>query len=209
MKENETDGSEFYLNMNSRDLILVGIYYVQKNGEICTFERLVAECFKRFPKVFSFKRYPNWPDAMKFDRALRTLRSEGLAVGSSKDHLQLTPKGEKRAFRVLQKLEGKYFTLNRNKKVLSSRSADERLIAYLEDSPYFKKFLERSNEFALTELEFRNLLRCTMDTPPRVLHQNLKYFEHIAEEFGNQELLVFLRTCEKNFDYLFRKKEDT
>lgn len=75
-----------YLNFHSKELILLGINFVLESNEKCTFERLVAECFTRFPEFFSFKRYPQWPDSMKFDRGLRTLRAEGLIVGSSKDH---------------------------------------------------------------------------------------------------------------------------
>jgi len=50
------------------NLILFGIYLLLKKGDVCTFERLVAECFSQFPKVFAFKRYPEWPDSLKFAR---------------------------------------------------------------------------------------------------------------------------------------------
>lgn len=55
-----------YEGISIHDLILLGIHYITEEGETCTFERLVAECFKRFPEVFRFKRYPQWPKSLKF-----------------------------------------------------------------------------------------------------------------------------------------------
>ena len=61
---------DIYTHIPIEHLILLGIYLVIEKGETCTFENLVAECFHQFPKVFSFKRYPQWPDSLKFDRPL-------------------------------------------------------------------------------------------------------------------------------------------
>ncbi len=89
-----------YAKIEMQYLILLGIYSVFKKGEICTFERLVAECFKKFPKTFAFKRYPKWPDSLKFDRPLRTLRQKGLIVGGANDYFSLTKFGEEEAERI-------------------------------------------------------------------------------------------------------------
>ena len=85
MTDGKPGNKELYLNFSKADLIILGIYSIQKNNEVCTFERLVAECFTKFPKVFSFKRYPQWPDSLKFDRALRTLRQKGFLVGGRRN----------------------------------------------------------------------------------------------------------------------------
>ena len=56
-----------YKSIDISDLILFSVYLVTESKEKCTFERLVAECFNNFPKVFAFKRYPQWPDALELD----------------------------------------------------------------------------------------------------------------------------------------------
>ena len=82
-KYNHKYKEEVYTKIKIQNLIVFGIYSVTQICETCTFERLVAECFLDFPKVFGFRRYPEWPDSLKFDRVLRTLREKGLVVGGA------------------------------------------------------------------------------------------------------------------------------
>ena len=79
------------------DLILFSIYSVLKDNEICTFDRLLKECFTLFPEPFGFSRYPIWPDSRKLDRPLRTLRSEGLIKGDPKIEFFITKEGKDKA----------------------------------------------------------------------------------------------------------------
>jgi len=147
---------EVYTRIEMQDLILFGIYSVSKNGEICTFERLVAECFMGFPKIFAFKRFPEWPDSLKFDRPLRTLREKGLIVGGAKDYLSLTKFGEKKAIRTKENLESKGI-LNQRKKISKGRSTDDRLITYLKETSQFKAFIMNPDNFFISDPEFRNI----------------------------------------------------
>lgn len=195
---------EVYTAIKTQDLILFGIYSVTKNGETCTFERLVAECFLNFPKAFGFIRYPNWPDSMKFDRALRTLREKGLIVGGvggkySPGQISLTEFGEKKAKQLEAILVNQKVTRPVRKETLAGRSIDDKLLKYLKESPLFKKFLETRDNFTISEPEFRNLLRCTLETPERVLKQNLEYFKNLGKTYGEKQLLDFLSFCEKKF----------
>ncbi|MEW6456867.1 MAG: hypothetical protein AB1410_09185 [Acidobacteriota bacterium] len=143
---------ELYTKVEMQELILFGIYLVSKNGEICTFERLVAESFTRFPKVFAFKRFSKWPDSLKFDRPLRTLREKGLIVGGAKDYFSLTKFGEKLAIQIKERLEGER-VLNQRKKASKGRSVDDRLVSYLKDSLQFKTFLKDHKNFSISEKE--------------------------------------------------------
>lgn len=195
---------EIYTQIKTQDLITFGIYSVTKQGETCTFERLVAECFQNFPKVFGFMRYPNWPDSLKFDRALRTLREKGLIVGGaggkySPGEISLTKFGEKIAKETEAILINQKIILTPKKLKPSGRSIDDKLIQYLKDSPQVKKFLSSRDEFSISEPEFRNILRCTLETPERVLKQNLEYFKNLANLYNEQQLLDFLLFCEKKF----------
>jgi hypothetical protein len=195
---------EVYITIKTQDLIIFGIYSVIKNGEICTFERLVAECFLNFPKVFGFMRYPNWPDSLKFDRALRTLREKGLIVGGaggkySPGEISLTEFGKKMAKEIEVILNNQRTILTPKKARSSGRSIDEKLIQYLKGNPHVKKFSNNHDAFSISEPEFRNILRCTLETPRRVLKQNLEYFKKLAKIYNEKQLLDFLLFCESKF----------
>lgn len=76
------------------DLILFSIHSVIVNNEICSFERLLKECFTLFPEAFGFARYPLWPDSRRLDRPLRSLRKEELIKGDPKTEFFLTKEGK-------------------------------------------------------------------------------------------------------------------
>jgi len=190
---------EIYGKIEMQNLIIFAIYSVLKNGETCTFERLVAECFQKFPKVFGFKRYSRWPDSLKFDRPLRTLREKSLIVGGARSHFELTEFGKKIAKETESILLGnRASTLYKGTK-LRGRSVDDKLIEYLEESELFKKFLMSPSDFAISESEFRSLLRCTLETPERVLKQNLEYYKKVANAYNEKNILQFLLVCENQF----------
>ncbi|MFH1036464.1 MAG: hypothetical protein V1756_00135 [Patescibacteria group bacterium] len=75
-------------------IILFSIYSVISDKGKCDFERLVKECFTLSPEVFSFSKYPKWPDARKLDRPLRTLRQRKLIKGDPKTFFSLTKSGK-------------------------------------------------------------------------------------------------------------------
>ena len=191
-----------YLKLPKANLILYGIYLVSdKKGETCTFEMLVKECFDNFHEVFSFKRFPEWPDSSKFDRDLRKLREEGLIVGRVDNHFALTDFGKEKALNVEALLMGKRRQSRTSRKpAISARSVHERIINYLKQSPQYNAFINSGpHGFSMSEQEFRNMLRCTLETPERVLRQNLQYYKNIAKEYDDKDLMDFLLFCERKF----------
>ncbi len=90
--------------MAYQDLIILCFYLISAQEKSCSFELVTAECFNRFPNKFSFKNYPQWPDARRLDRALRGLREEGKITGDPKKGFKLTKDGLKRAQEI-----SKYF----------------------------------------------------------------------------------------------------
>lgn len=189
---------EKYKSIPKENLILFGIYSVTKNGEGCSFERLVKECFTLFPKAFAFSRYPEWPDSLKFDRQMRTLRERGWIVGGAKTTISLTKFGEKIAEETEQMLAGSKLIREANQKLL--RGADTALIHSLKESAAFKNFLRDRKKLSITEMELRALLRCTLETQPRILKQNLKYSKNLADDYNERELFDFLEACEQILD---------
>jgi len=182
-----------YTRMTLEDLILIGVYLTLQQEKACTFERLVAECFLNFPKVFAFKRYPQWPDSLRFDRPLRTLRQKGFITGSVKHYISITELGEQRVHEILTTV-GSSPT---KKDKINDRSGDDRLITYLKTSPVFKKYLHDPE--LISEEEFKNYLRCTLETPEQIVRQNLEYCKKLAQAYSEKEVLKFLLFCEKKF----------
>lgn len=199
--EAHTFPEERYTSIPKENLIIFSIYSVTRNSEVCSFERLVKECFTLFPKVFSFPRYPEWPDSLKFDRPLRTLRGRGWIVGNPKTFFSLTKFGESVARETQEALEGTVVTRKPIPK--TATGADTVLINFLKESKAFNRFRHDKNSFSITEMELRGLLQCTLETPLRVFKQNLQYSKNLAREYNECELISFLEACEQ----ILTKKE--
>jgi len=183
-----------YTKISATHLIIFGIYSILLRGENCTFEKVIEECFYLFPKVFSFSRHPEWPDALKFDRTLRILREKGLVVGSPNTFLSLTKFGEKIAKKTSQNLKIGIFKRTIAEK--PRRDAEINWIRNLQKSDVFQRFLKGKNIFTISNMELRSLLHCTLETPLRIVKQNLSYSINLAEEFKEKDLLEFLKLCQ-------------
>ena len=96
MKKAKFD-AELYSKLGINGLILFSMNSVIEKGKECTFEILIKECFTDFPKAFSFKSHPQWPDSRKLDRALRSLRNQNFIIGDPKTYFNLTKAGKKTA----------------------------------------------------------------------------------------------------------------
>ena len=141
------------------------------------------------PQSFAFQRYPDWPDSSKLGRPLRKLREKGFIVGSVRDYFSLTEFGKQKAIEI-EKILKKVHTINqKGKKPFPGRSIDDRLITYLKSSQSYKEFLRNSSTFSISEPEFRNLLRCTLETPLRVLKQNLEYYKKLAQSYDEKQFV--------------------
>jgi hypothetical protein len=185
---------EIYKKIPAAHLIIFGVYSVLRRKEKCTFEKIIEECFYLFPKIFSFSRHPKWPDSLKFDRSLRTLREEGLIVGNPKTLFTLTKFGEDIAKTTATVLKR---GLPARKVIIEKpgRDAEINWIRNLKNNEMFHRFLKKRRHFLITNMELRNLLRCTLETPLRIVKQNLAYSINLAEEFKEKELLKFLKFC--------------
>ena len=94
-KKEKPFDEDLYKKVRITDLILFSINFIIENKGKCTFERLIKECFTFFPKAFGFPQYPQWPDSLKLDRQLRTLRKRKLITGDPKTIFSLTKIGQK------------------------------------------------------------------------------------------------------------------
>ena len=83
------------------DLILLGIYIIEKENRICDFESLIDECFQLSPRLISFQNH-NWPDSRKIDRPLRNLRKNKFIQINSDLNISLTKKGRGKSSEIIK-----------------------------------------------------------------------------------------------------------
>lgn len=185
-----------YTKIPLEHLIVFSIFKVIKRKEVCTFERLVKECFTLFPKTFAFYRYPQWPDSLRLDRPLRKARERSWIKGSPRGSFTLTVFGKKLALKTQARLSGKRYSLVGLEKKRLPRGSDAKLLQSIKDSPFFHKFKKNKKIPHLTNMELRSLLHSTLETPKEVVRQNLQYCKNLAEEAGEKELSKFLIACE-------------
>lgn len=197
-KKSTSYSEKIYQKISTTHLIVFGIYSILRKKGKCTFEKLIEQCFKSFPKAFSFSRHPKWPDSLKFDRTLRKLREQGLVVGNPNSLFSLTRFGERVAKNTARNLK-----TGLSKKVIiekPKRDAEINWLNSLKKSEVFQRFLKGKQSFTITNMELRNLLHCTLETPLRVVKQNLIYSLNLAKEFKEKTLIKFLKLCQKILD---------
>ncbi len=183
-----------YTQISLTKLTIFAIHEITNNSEECAYERVVKECFTLFPKRFSFRRYPEWPDGSRIKIEIHRCRDNGWVTGNEKNGFQITFLGRRVAQEVLKELqEGPVKKLGPGQR----RDRGDTIIRYLKESEPFKRLRQNKENFTLSEGEFRKLLVATFETPPRVLRQNLNYCFDICKQYGENELFEFLKECER------------
>lgn len=89
------------------DLIVFAIFKLGEQGEKCSFQALVKECFSLSPKVVGLKGYSKWPDTRKLDRPLRKLKENKMITGNPATFFTLTQQGKRRAQEIAKTLRQK------------------------------------------------------------------------------------------------------
>lgn len=164
-------------------------------GEECTFERLVCECYTLFPESFGFQRYPRWPDALRVDGTRRRCHAGlGWLEGSTKEGFRLTPSGSA----VARETEARLETGGAPRGPRVSRRARDRYEAVLQNirnSPEYLRFA--GGETAISTSRLRSFLGGTLETPRRILVQNLNLYYEAARVYDEQAVIPFLDLCRK------------
>ena len=185
---------KIYSLMPLTKLTILAISEIINNGEECAYERVVKECFDLFPKRFGFRRYPEWPDGSRIKIEVLRCRDNGWITGNEKNGYQITSLGRRVVQEILNELQGDNVKKPGRK---PPRERGETIINYLNQSEPYKRFKQNKGVFNISEEEFRRLLVATFETPHRVLRQNLKYCLDICEQYGEHNLIEFLKECER------------
>lgn len=187
------------------DLILYSIYRIEKQGNECTFERLVFETFTLFPRKFSFYTY-NLPDSLKLDRQLRTLRKEKLVKGNNTFGFTLTNIGLKQASQIakiipdLKKIGSDKVSRN------NSGRKEQKLIERLMISDLYRNLYKNKDKLRVQNVdEVKILFLGTPETSLKETLANISYFEKIAARAHKNEVIQFIVFC-RNFLSSIKRK---
>ena len=213
---------ENYSKITLNDLVVYAVHYLHKQGSEITSEDIISACFVLFPKRFSMKKYPQYPDSGIVSRRWSDCKSKGYLKGSANKGFGITARGTKRASKV-EKMLGKPLKPVRVKAVALSpkgkvekpvvpkkeavhpelKAHARKYIRSIQASDAYKYF---KKQMAPNEFDFRSLLLCTMESPPETLTRNLEQFKDYTKLLGRKDLLNFLEYCEEKFAHLLVKK---
>jgi hypothetical protein len=189
-----------YSKIALTDLLVYSMYYLHNQGSEITSEDIISACFLLFPKRFSLRKYPHWPDSAVVSRRWSDCRKKGYIVGSTIKGFKLTPKG----FRFAEKV-GK--TLGRQRqaagRVLTEiKTRAGRFVRSIETSDAFIHYKKNGRNSRISEFEFRSMLLCTMESSAETLKRNLEQFKEYVSIYNRRDLSSFLDLCEDRFSYL-------
>jgi len=175
-------------------------------------EDIISACFVLFPKRFSLRKYPQYPDSGIASRRWSECKRKGYLRGNAAKGFELTARGIKRAEKVEKSL-GAPMKPVRVPKPKAERPAVPAVEAvHPEFKAHAKKYvrsIEMSDAYKhfkkgapLNEFDFRSLLLCTMESPPTTLARNLNQFKEYVNIHNRKDLLSFLEFCEGKFSNL-------
>jgi hypothetical protein len=217
-----------YTKIILNDLVVYAVYTLHKQGLEITSEDIISACFVLFPRRFSMRKYPQYPDSGIVSRRWSDCKSRGYLKGNATSGFQITARGIKRAEKV-EKLLGTPLKPIRVEKAASSpkgkvekpavpdvkREAvhpELRRTELVEVKAHAKKYvrsIEMSDAYKhfkkgtpLNEFDFRSMLLCTMESPPTTLARNLNQFKEYVNIHERKDLLSFLEFCESKFSNL-------
>jgi len=206
-----------YTKIILNDLVLYSVYYLHKQGSEITSEDIISACFVLFPKRFSMRKYPQYPDSGIVSRRWSDCKSKGYLKGNATKGFQITARGIKRAEKV-EKALGKPLKPVRVQKSRVKKTAVTPIasipaeIIHPELKAHAKKYvrsIEMSDAYKhfkkgllINEFDFRSLLLCTMESPPTTLARNLNQFKEYVNIHERKDLSSFLEFVEGKFSSL-------
>lgn len=190
-----------YKDIGVDQLVIYSVKQILDNSEECTFERLVCECFRLFPKKFGFLRYPNWPDATRINKAwLRCRTDKGWLSGTVKEGFRITTAGEEVA-RNTENLLKKKNKISRNLPTPKPRERYEAIILHIKNTPEYQKHVNIAG-YKINETDLKSFLGGTLETPKRILRHNLNLYMNAAALYNEQSVIPFLQICKKKLEKL-------
>ena len=144
-----------YMNLSLDELVTYAVYRILHRGEVCTFEKLVVECFKLFPKAFSLRLYPQYPDSARVNKSwLRCRTDKGWITGNVKMGFKLTEAGLAIAKQTEQALRSGITARRKRKGLSKARERGEVIVNFIRRHPVYGRYrADRENFISFTWLK--------------------------------------------------------
>jgi len=174
------------------ELLTYCVWKILKRKEQCTFERLVVECFVTFPKHFSLKGYPQYPDSARINKSwLRCRTDRGWITGSVKLSFSLSPAGESVAKRIAS-IEKPSLGVRKSTR---DRTREQSLVRHVRNQSPFIRFRQKRSVFRPNPNDICLIASCTLDTPFLTKKENLMQLVDAAKSESDKDVLAFLQLC--------------
>ena len=163
------------------------------------FEDIVAEAFRLFPKRFSLRGYPQWPDSSVVNKSWLRLRTDRkFIVGSVKDGFKLTQRGLAVAKRVEKQLAQP--PVQGGKRLSAElRTRSGRLLRSIERSTSFLSFRDSGSLGDMTEHDMEDVLLAMPNAPSSRLASNFAQFMDAAHLYNRMDIAEFLDALGEQF----------
>jgi hypothetical protein len=194
---------KLYMRLSQDDLVTVSLYFVLESGDTPTFEKLVAECFERFPQRFALLGYPQWPNAAVINKSwLRCRTDKKLITGNVAGGFNLTPSGKHLVEKTLVRLNAKPISSMSLKKG-DKQTMEGRVVERIEKSPAYEKFQETKSLDDTTEYEASDLFYATMESTPEILLKNYEIMLQHLQNYNREDLIEFVKKIREKFNDRF------
>lgn len=182
-------------NLNLEHIILISLKKLSQTDKKASFGKLVVKAFKLFPQQIALSDFPQYPDSLKLDRSIRTLRNENLISGSPTTYFRLTKNGDLLANKLINKFKG---IKNIKTDKSTSRSPTLKILDKISKSVHYKNFIADRRNFSYEEMRIRELLGFTLETPLKKVISELDYLLNASAKNSNRSVLTFLRLYRKH-----------
>ena len=177
------------ISLSKKEMILISLDSVLQKKEKCSIADLIKESFTLFPKHFSLKEYPEFPDSLKLDRELRELNSEGIINGRPRTHYTFTKSGRHHVDN-LNKLDSDKLGA-RVKGVI--RSPAFQTFEKIKSGSDYNKFIKQKKLFSPNDMNFRATIGFTLETPIKKIVSEIKYLLDHASKSNNSTLVGYFK----------------
>ncbi len=103
-ENNPNFNPEKYTAIASNHLVAYAIYSLQNDGDEISAEDIISACFMLFPRKFSLRTYPQWPDSALIGRRLHDCERKGWLTARIDTGFKLTALGTRLAEKVAKGL---------------------------------------------------------------------------------------------------------
>lgn len=186
-----------YEAVNLNWLVLLAVAALEETGVDLSLEHIVMAAFTLFPRRFSLLAYPEHPDAIRVDKALRrcTDKDRQWLMGRTRQGFAITERGRQQLELARQAVQE---DSRLTKKLPSPTRRWEKLLAEVIAAPAFAKY-SRGELDKVSDAECCHALQGTLDSERRVLRNNLTRLREIAVDLQQNDVVVFMEWLGKRF----------